>query len=223
MKNVRACVFDAYGTLFDVHAPVMQLASEVGDHAEAMSQLWRQKQLEYTWLRSLMSEHADFAQVTSDALDYAFTLHGVNNEELRLKLLKSYRELEPFPDAKPTLSQLRGGGLKTAILSNGNPDMLDATVSSAGLTALLDDVISIEDAGIFKPHPSVYQLALDRLEIDDPAHICFVSANTWDVQAGANFGFSAVRLMRSDLPDDNIPGRPASRIGGLSELVTLVN
>lgn len=221
-KNIHACVFDAYGTLFNVHAPVTQLASQIGEQANALSQLWRQKQLEYTWLRSLMGVHADFWQITEDALDYAMKSLDVENTELRDALLALYLELDAYPDAAPALNALRTSGRKTAILSNGSPAMVEAAVTSAGLTELLDDVISIEDAGIYKPHPSVYQLAVDRTGADQASNICFVSANTWDVQGGANFGFQSVRIERVSIPDDNIPGAPSARITTLEELPALI-
>ncbi len=221
-ENIHACVFDAYGTLFDVHTPVSRLAAQIGEPADALSQLWRQKQLEYTWLRSLMGAHADFWQVTGEALDYAMTRLDIQDSELRDGLMAHYLALDAYSDAAPALTALRAGGRRTAILSNGNPHMLKSAVSSAGLDEHLDDLISVEEAGIYKPHASVYQLAVDRMGVEHPAHICFVSANTWDVQGGAHFGFTALRIERAPVPDDNIPGAPLARITSLEDLPALI-
>ena len=186
--DIAACVFDAYGTLFDVHSAVAYGGAALGDKAAAVSALWRQKQLEYTWLRSLMGAHADFRHVTEDGLDYALAAHSVEDEALKARLMDLYLTLDAYPDAAACLEALRAGGLKTAILSNGEPEMLRAAVASAGLTNLFDAVLSIEEVGIFKPDPRTYQLAVDRLEV--PAErICFVSTNAWDAAGAAYFGF----------------------------------
>ena len=186
--DIAACVFDAYGTLFDVHSAVAHGGAALGDKAAAVSALWRQKQLEYTWLRSLMGAHADFRRVTEDGLDYALAAHGVEDEALKARLMDLYLTLDAYPDAAACLEALRAGGLKTAILSNGEPEMLRAAVASAGLTNLFDAVLSIEEVDIFKPDPRTYQLAVDRLEV--PAErICFVSTNAWDAAGAAYFGF----------------------------------
>ncbi|MGI9413329.1 MAG: haloacid dehalogenase type II [Hyphomicrobiales bacterium] len=222
LDNVKACVFDAYGTLFDVHAPVGRVASRIGDQADAVSNMWRLKQLQYTWLRSLMRAHAEFWQVTGEALDFALSFHGIEDRGLRDELMKLYFELDAYDDARTALSALKAGGLKTAILSNGSPDMLAGAVTSADLGAVLDDVISIENVGIYKPDPRVYQLEVDRMGVGAPSEICFVSANTWDAQAGAHFGFQVARINRFGLPDDNIPGTPDALLDSLNELPALV-
>lgn len=220
--GIAACVFDAYGTLFDVHAPVGRLAGKLGPQAEAVSLMWRQKQLEYTWLRSLMGAHADFWQVTGDALDYALAAHAVTDRSLREALMALYLQLDAYPDARTGLGALKEAGFTTAILSNGSPEMLAAAVESAGLDDRLDAVLSIEDVGIYKPAPRVYQLAVDRLGLTAPGEICFVSANPWDAQAAAHFGCRVARVNRFGLTDDNIPGRPHTLINTLDELPTLV-
>lgn len=222
LEGIRACVFDAYGTLFDVHAPVQQLASEIGDKATEVSKLWRQKQLEYTWLRSLMGVHADFWKVTGDALDYALTFHKIEEPGLKDELLVLYLKLAPYPDAVEALQALRSRGMRTAILSNGSPSMLDSAVRAAGLEKYLEMVLSVEDVGIYKPSRRVYRHAMHKLVLQDAPSICFVSANTWDAQAAAQFGFQVVRVDRFGLPDDNIPGKPAALIKTLSELPALV-
>ena len=222
LEGIRACVFDAYGTLFDVHAPAAKLAKEIGERATEVSALWRRKQLEYTWLRSLMGVHADFWKVTGDALDYALEAHGIDDLGLKDELMVLYLKLDAFADAREGLKALRARGLRTAILSNGSPSMLDAAVRAAGLDRLLDFVLSAEEVGIYKPSRRVYRHAMHKLVIHDAPSICFVSANPWDAQAAAQFGFQAVRIDRYGLKDDRIPGRPAAMIKELTELVKLV-
>jgi len=216
-SGVGACVFDAYGTLFDVHAPVARIAARIGPNAEALSRLWRTKQLEYTWLRSLMRAHADFWQVTGEALDYALAAYAIDDVGLKTELMELYLRLDAYPDAVEALRQLKAGGFATAILSNGSPAMLEAAVASSGLAAYLDHVISIEEARIFKPDPKVYQLAVHHTGVAANA-ICFVSANTWDAQAAAHFGFQVARIDRFGLKDERIPGSPRALIKSLSEL-----
>jgi len=219
---IQACVFDAYGTLFNVHAPVAQVASRIGESADAVSNMWRQKQLQYTWLRSLMREHAEFWQVTGEALDYALAFHGIDDRALRDELMALYMELDAYDDARSALAALKKGGQRTAILSNGSPDMLSAAVNSAGLAPLLDEVISIEAVGVYKPDPRVYELAVERMGVEYPHEICFVSANTWDAQAGAHFGYKVARIDRFGLPDDVMPGTPDILLKSLDELPELV-
>jgi 2-haloacid dehalogenase len=219
--DISACVFDAYGTLFDVHSAVARGGAALGDKAAAVSQLWRQKQLEYTWLRSLMGAHADFRQVTRDGLDYALVAYGVDDPALAERLMALYLTLEAYPDVAPCLEALRAAGFATAILSNGEPAMLDAAVTSAGLTELLDAVLSVEEVGIFKPDKRVYQLAVDRLKV--PAEgICFVSTNAWDAAGAAFFGFRVAWMNRFGQRPERLPGAPAAVIGGLDELPALL-
>lgn len=222
LAGIRAIAFDAYGTLFDVHAPMTRLASEIGANVTAVSEMWRQKQLQYTWLRSLMGAHADFWQVTQDALDYALAVNGIDNEALRARLLDLYLALDPYPDARLTLEALKTQGLATAILSNGAPNMLEAAVRSAGLTDYLDHVLSVESAGIYKPSPRVYQLAVDAFGLA-AGEIGFVSANAWDVAGAAYFGLSVCYLDRFGQPLERLPGSPKVRVTSLSELPTLVS
>ena len=222
LEGIRVCVFDAYGTLFDVHAPVQKLAAEIGDKADALSKLWRQKQLEYSWLRSLMGVHADFWHVTGDALDYALAFHSIEDPGLKDELMVLYLKLDAYEDARSALEALKSRNMRTAILSNGSPSMLDAAVRSAGLDKLLDEVLSVEDVGIYKPSRRVYRLAMQKFVIHDAPAICFVAANTWDAQAAAQFGFQAVRVDRFGLPNDRIPGKPAAIIKSLTELPALL-
>ena len=222
LQGIRACVFDAYGTLFDVHAPMRKLAPEIGEHAEAISKLWRQKQLEYTWLRSLMGVHADFWHVTGEALDYALEQYGVSEPGLKDEIMALYLKLDAYPEAVGAIEAVKARSKLTAILSNGSPSMLDAAVRHAGLDKLFNFVLSVEDVGIYKPSRRVYRHAMQKLQIHDAPSVCFVSANTWDAQAAAQFGFQVVRVDRFGLKDDRIPGRPAALIKDLSELAGMV-
>ena len=222
LEGVRACVFDAYGTLFDVHGPMRKLAAEIGDKADDISKLWRQKQLEYTWLRSLMGVHADFWHVTGEALDYALESSGVSEPGLKDEIMALYLKLEAYPEVKDALQAVKARGLRTAILSNGSPSMLDSAVRAAGLDKLLDMVLSVEDVGIYKPSRRVYRHAMQKLQLHDAPAICFVSSNPWDAQAAAQFGFQAVRVDRFGLKDDRIPGKPSRLIKELSGLAGLL-
>ena len=222
LQGIRACVFDAYGTLFDVHGPMRKLAPEIGENAAEISRLWRQKQLEYSWLRSLMGVHADFWHVTGDALDYALDAHGVAEPGLKDEIMSLYLKLEAYPEVVAALEAVKAKSKLTAILSNGSPSMLDSAVRHAGLEKLFNMVLSVEDVGIYKPSRRVYRHAMQKLQIHDAASVCFVSANTWDAQGAAQFGFQSVRVDRFGLKDDRIPGRPAALIKDLSELVEMV-
>jgi 2-haloacid dehalogenase len=215
---VKAVLFDAYGTLFDVHAPVARLAAEIGPNAKAMSELWRAKHLQYLWLRSLMGAeaHTDFYSIMSDGLDYALAQYGIDDRALRDKLLKLYMTLDAYPDAVSCLRNLRDKGIATGILSNGWPDMLASAVASAGLTGLLDRVLSMESVGTYKPHPRAYRLGEDELHLP-PAEIGFVSANGWDTAGGAHYGFKVVHLNRAGLPAERLPAQPALVVKSLDE------
>jgi 2-haloacid dehalogenase len=220
MRGIEACVFDAYGTLFDVHSAVARLGARVGEQADALSQLWRAKQLEYTWLRALMARHADFWQVTGDALDYALARTGVDTA-LREPLMQAYLSLDAYPEVPDVLRRLRAGGLKIAILSNGDPKMLEAAARSAGIAELLDAILSAEEVGVFKPHAKVYQLAVDRLAVR-PDQIAFQSSNAWDVHGAAAFGLRAVWINRLGMPPERLPGAAEHELRDLSGLPELL-
>jgi 2-haloacid dehalogenase len=220
MAGIRACVFDAYGTLFDVHSAVARLRPRLGEQADALSQLWRTKQLEYTWLRALMGRHADFWQVTGDALDYALARTDADRA-LREPLMQAYLALAAYPEVPEVLRRLRAGRLKTAILSNGEPKMLAAGASSAKIDGLLDAILSVEDVGVFKPDPRVYQLAVDRLAVEAGA-IAFQSSNAWDVHGAACFGLRPVWVNRQGAPRERLPGGPEHELRDLSGLPELV-
>src|SRR5579883_512444 len=179
LNAIDACVFDAYGTLFDVSSAAKRCADVLGAKADALATQWRTSQLHYTWLRSLMGRHADFWQVTGDSLDFAMDALGIVDAALKKRLMDLYLELSAYPDAAVALGALRQTKRPVAILSNGTPKMLAAAVKSAGLGALVDLILSVEEVGIYKPHPRVYQLAVDRLGIK-PGRIGFVSSNGWD-------------------------------------------
>jgi 2-haloacid dehalogenase len=221
LRGIRACVFDAYGTLFDVHSAVGRRKEEIGPKADSLSQLWRTKQLEYTWLRALMGRHADFWQVTGDALDHALEVHDLDPEPIREPLMQAYLALDAYPEVPDMLGRLRAAGLRTAILSNGEPGMLAAATQSAGIEYLLDLVLSVEEVAIFKPHRQVYQLAVDRLGLR-PDQIAFQSSNAWDVHGAATFGLHAVWVNRRGAPSERLPGAPAAEIRDLSGLPDLL-
>ena len=220
-SDIGACVFDAYGTLFDVHSAAARCRPDLGDKADAVSQTWRDKQLQYTWLRALMGKHADFWQVTGDALDYSLDTHGIENQALRRRLMDCYLELDAYPEVKEVLTTLKGAGLKCAILSNGAPHMLAAAVGNSGIADLLDGVLSVEDVGIFKPHPSVYQLAVDRLDIARE-RVSFQSSNAWDAVAAAAFGFRVAWVNRFGQRPERLPDQPDAELTTLSELPGLL-
>ena len=221
MPGIGACVFDAYGTLFDVHSAVARLRPRLGAQADALSQLWRTKQLEYTWLRALMGRHTDFWQVTGDALDYALAQVQVEPGPVREPLMQAYLALDAYPEVPEVLRRLREGGLKTAILSNGEPEMLAAGARSAGIDGLLDAILSVEEVGIFKPHPKVYQLAVDRLGVA-AGEIAFQSSNAWDVHGAACFGLRPVWINRQGAPLERLPGGPERQLPDLSGLPALL-
>jgi len=221
IENIKACVFDAYGTLLDFNSAVMMCADEIGDEAARLSDLWRQKQLQYTWLRSLMGRHADFWQVTGEALDYAMRALDIEDAGLRAQLMELYLQLGAYPEVADVLTTLKDGGKKTAILSNGEPSMLIAAAKNAGIYKLLDGIYSVEDVGVFKPHPSVYQIAVDKLKVS-PNDISFQSSNGWDAHAAGAFGFRVAWVNRFDQPAENIPATPLAEIRTLSDLPPLL-
>jgi 2-haloacid dehalogenase len=221
IEDIGACVFDAYGTLFDVAAAAAQCRDALGDKADELSAIWRTRQLEYTWLRSLMQEYVEFWQVTGDGLDYALAALGIEDDALRQRLMDIYMRLDAYPEVKDVLAALKGGGIKTAILSNGSPKMLSSAVENADITDLLDDVFSVDSIAIYKPHPSVYQLAVDGLGVET-GKICFMSSNGWDAAAGANFGYRVVWVNRFGQPQERIPGDHEQEIKTLKDLPPLL-
>ncbi len=218
LEGIQAVVFDAYGTLFNVATPVEKLSAELNGKADALGKLWRQKQLEYTWLRSLMGNHADFWVVTREALDYSLAELEISETGLADELMTLFLKLDPFADVAPGLEALKKAGKRLAILSNGSPSMIDSVVRHSHFEKHFEHLISVEDVGIYKPSRRVYRLAMQKFHIQDAPSICFVSANTWDAQAAATFGFQVVRIARTPKRDDKIPGKPAAVITALTEL-----
>jgi 2-haloacid dehalogenase len=222
--DIAACVFDVYGTLLDFNAAVAVHRERIGPKADALSALWRQKQLEYTWLRALMDRHTDFWEVTGDALDHALAAMEIDDTALRDELLALYRRLAPYPEVIDTLSAIRATGMPTAVLSNGEPSMLTDGLEAAGIAPLVDNVWSVETVGVFKPHPSVYRLATDGLSL--PAgRIAFMSANGWDIAGAAAFGLNAIWINRAGATPERLPAGPAAvlpSLAGLPELIGIV-
>lgn len=221
LDGVRACVFDAYGTLFDFSSAAERCRDEIGEKTDALTDLWRSRQLQYSWLRSLMGYHIDFWQITADALDFALEALDLKDPELREHLLTLYMELDAYPEVKSVLHALRRAEVQTAILSNGSPSMLASAVGSAGIESLLDEVISVEDIGIFKPHPNVYKLVQSRLGVA-PAEVAYQSSNGWDACAAAAFGFQAIWINRAGQPLERIPAEPLLQLSSLAELPELI-
>ncbi len=221
ITDIDACVFDAYGTLFDYASAAARCKDALGKDWQALSDLWRRKQLEYTWLRSLMGRHADFWHVTGESLDYALAVLGRDDPALRALLMQQYLSLDTFPEVPAMLGRLKQGGLKTAILSNGSPTMLTAAQNSTSLSRLIDASLSVEQAGIFKPHPSVYQLAVDRFATQ-PNRISFFSSNGWDACGAAAFGFRAVWVNRYKQPAERLPAQPEVVLDTLADVPELL-
>jgi 2-haloacid dehalogenase len=221
LDGVNACVFDAYGTLFDVASACLRCEDALGEKAAALAALWRDKQLQYTWLRTIEGRHADFWQVTGDALDYAMDDLQVSGPGLRDRLMDLYRCLDVFPEVPGVLRKLREAGFATAILSNGSPRMLAAAVENAGIGRFLTEVLSVEDVGAFKPHPKVYQYAVDRLGVA-PGQICFQSSNAWDAYAASAFGMRVIWCNRYAKRRERLPGSPDAEIRTLAELPSLL-
>lgn len=221
LGGVRACVFDAYGTLFDVGSAAARCAEALGEAAPRLAAVWRDKQLQYTWLRTLQHRHTDFWQVTGEALDFAFDALGLADRGLRERLMQLYLTLDAYPEAAAALTRLRSADFATAILSNGAPAMLAAAAGHAGLAHLFDHVLSVEAVGVYKPHPKVYRLACDRLGVAAD-EIAFVSSNGWDAWAASVFGMQAIWCNRSGQPRERLPGCPAHEIRSLAELSPLL-
>jgi 2-haloacid dehalogenase len=221
LASVRACVFDAYGTLFDFAAAARGCRDVLGESIDKLTALWRDKQLQYTWLRALQGRHADFWQVTGDALDFALETLTIEKPGLRDRLMNLYLTLDAFPEVPDVLKRLKTAGVRTAILSNGSPMMLDAAVKEAGLGSLLDAVLSVEEVGVYKPHPKVYQLAVDRLGVPAGA-IAYESSNAWDAYAASAFGMQVVWCNRYGQRPERLPGKPDRMVTSLAELPSLL-
>lgn len=224
--TIKACVFDAYGTLFDVAAAARAAAAEPGFEAlrdawPKLAEIWRNKQLQYTWLRAVTGDHTDFWAVTGDGLDFALeALDLAGDPSLRARLMALYRELEAYPEVPAMLGALKSAGMQTAILSNGSPDMLSAATASAGINDLLDDALSVESVGVFKPAAAVYDLVGQRFG-NAPAEVLFVSSNGWDAGAAAGYGFTTAWVNRAGDPVDRLPWRPQHIMPDLTGIPSL--
>jgi 2-haloacid dehalogenase len=221
LEGIRACVFDAYGTLFDYASAAARCGDVLGNRLAGLNALWRDKQLQYSWLRALQGRHADFWQVTGDALDFAMATLGLTGSALRERLMNLYLTLDAFPEVPETLQRLKTAGLKTAVLSNGTTKMLQSAIANAGIGHLLDIVLSVEEVGIYKPHASVYQLAVDRLGVECEA-ISFQSSNSWDAYAASAFGMRVVWCNRYGQQPEHLPGKPDREVRSLADLPGLL-
>jgi 2-haloacid dehalogenase len=221
LHGIGACVFDAYGTLFDVNSAARNAEEWLGDQWQPLAELWRAKQLQYTWLRSLTGHHVDFWQVTGDALDFALSTMQIQEPALRSRLMDLYMVLGTYLEVRDTLKGLKAAGMKLAILSNGSPAMLAAAAANAGLAELLDAILSVEEVKVYKPHPSVYGLVCGRLNVV-AAGICFISSNGWDAYSAKAFGFRALWCNRNGQAPERIPETPDAQIATLAELPDIV-
>ena len=220
MKKIKAIIFDAYGTLFDVNSAAEKCKEKLGDKWEGFANYWRTTQLEYTWLRSLMRRHKDFWQITEDSLDKSMNFYNIDNS-MRSELLNLYKVLSPFTEVRDTLKKLKQSNYKLAILSNGTPDLLNELVVSNQLKDIFDDIFSVEEAGIFKPDSKVYDLPINKYNIEKN-EVLFLSANTWDVSGAGNYGYNTVWVNRNNNIFDNLDYKPKNEIKNLKELINIV-
>ena len=220
MKNIKAIIFDAYGTLFDVNSAAEKCKEKIGDKWESFSNYWRTTQLEYTWLRSLMKRHKNFWEITEDSLDKSMKVFNI---ELSMKneLLDLYKVLSSYPEVKDTLNELKKKKYKLAILSNGTPSLLDQLVSNNDLENIFDDIFSVEEVGIFKPDLKVYDIPIKKYKIEKQ-EIAFLSANTWDVSGGGNFGYNSIWVNRNNVIFDNLDYLPKKQVKNLRELLDII-
>ena len=220
MKNIKAIIFDAYGTLFDVNSAAEKCKDKIGDKWESFANYWRTTQLEYTWLRSLMKKHKDFWQITEDSLDKSMKVFNID-PTMKNELLNLYKVLSTFKEVPETLKRFKEKNYKLAILSNGTPSLLNELVKSNDLDDLFDDLFSIEEVGIYKPSSKVYDLPIKKYNIEKN-EVVFLSANTWDVSGGGNYGFNSIWVNRNNSIFDNLDYKPQNEIKNLSELTKLI-
>ncbi len=220
MKKIKAIIFDAYGTLFDVNSAAEKCKERLGDKWEGFANYWRTTQIEYTWLRSLMRRHKDFWQITEDSLDKSMNFYNIDNA-MRSELLNLYKVLSPFIEVRDALNKLKQSNYKLAILSNGTPDLLNELVVSNGLKDIFDDIFSVEEVGIFKPDSKVYDLPINKYNIEKN-EVLFLSANTWDVSGAGNYGYNTVWVNRNNNIFDKLDFEPNKQISNLSELLDLI-
>ena len=220
MKNIKAIIFDAYGTLFDVNSAAEKCKDKIGDKWEGFANFWRTTQLEYTWLRSLMDRHKDFWQVTEDSLDKSMRTFNID-PSMRNELLDLYKILSPYKEVPETLKTLKEKKFKLAILSNGTPSLLDELVKKNHLDNLFDDIFSIEQVGVYKPSSRVYDMPIKKYNFNK-SEVAFLSANTWDVSGGGNYGYQSIWVNRNNNIFDNLDFKPKYQITDLNKLIRLV-
>ena len=220
MKNIKAIIFDAYGTLFDVNSAAEKCKDKIGAKWEGFANFWRTTQLEYTWLRSLMGRYKDFWQITEDSLDKSMKTFKID-ASMKNELLNLYKVLSPYKEVSETLKKLKVKNFKLAILSNGTPSLLKELVESNNLDDLFDDLFSVEEVGIYKPNSKVYDLPIKKYKIKNN-EVAFLSANTWDVSGGGNSGFHSIWVNRNNNIFDNLDYKPTHQVKDLSELVGLI-
>ncbi len=220
MENVKAIIFDAYGTLFDVNSAAEKCKDKIGDKWEGFANFWRTTQLEYTWLRSLMDRHKDFWQVTEDSLDKSMRTFNID-PSMRNELLDLYKILSPYKEVPEALKTLKEKKFKLAILSNGTPSLLDELVKSNHLENLFDDVFSVEQVGVYKPSSKVYDMPIKKYNINK-SEVAFLSANTWDVSGGGNYGYQSIWVNRNNTIFDNLDFKPKYQITDLNKLIQLI-
>ena len=221
MKNVKAIIFDAYGTLFDVNSAAEKCKDKIGSKWEAFANFWRTTQLEYTWLRSLMERHKDFWQVTEDSLDKSMKAFNIDLS-MKDELLNLYKVLSPYKEVPETLKTLKEKKFKLAILSNGTPSLLNELVKSNNLDNLFDDIFSIEEVGVYKPSSKVYDIPIKKYQIEK-SEVAFLSANTWDVSGGGNYGYQSIWVNRNNNIFDNLDYEPKNQIKNLKDLLPKIN
>ena len=220
MKNIKAIIFDAYGTLFDVNSAAEKCKDKIGDKWEGFANFWRTTQLEYTWLRSLMKRHKNFWQITEDSLDKSMKTFNIDSA-MKNELLNLYKALSPFKEVPETLKKLKERNLRLAILSNGTPSLLTQLVKNNNIDNLFDDLFSIEEVGIYKPDAKVYDLPIKKYKIEK-SQVAFLSANTWDVSGGGNYGYQSIWVNRNNDIFDNLDYKPINQIKNLNELINLI-
>ena len=220
MKNIKAIIFDAYGTLFDVNSAAEKCKDKIGDKWEGFANYWRTTQLEYTWLRSLMKRHKDFWQVTEDSLDKSMKTYEIDSS-MRNELLNLYKILSPFKEVPEVLKSLKDKNLKIAILSNGTPSLLNELVMSNNLETIFDDIFSIEEVGVYKPDSKVYDIPIKKYNIKKN-EVAFLSANTWDISGSGNYGYNSIWVNRNNNTFDNLDYLPKHQIKDLSKLLDII-
>ena len=220
MKNVKAIIFDAYGTLFDVNSAAEKCKDKIGDKWEGFANYWRTTQLEYTWLRSLMKRHKNFWQITEDSLDKSMNAFNID-KSMRNELLDLYKTLNTFPEVKDVLKKLKEKNYKLAILSNGTPSLLNELVKSNNIENIFDDIFSIEDVGVYKPDSRVYDIPTKKYQLQKN-EVAFLSANTWDVSGGGNYGYNSIWVNRNNNTFDNLDYKPSDEIKNLKQLLDIV-